>query len=96
MRANSDKNHLLLSCNESSTIVIDGSSIETNTKEVLLGITIDKDLKFDDHVNSLCQKACQKLNARAHLAPNMNVEKRIIMKTFMVSTWILFLSLDVP
>ena len=74
-RANSDKNHLLLSCNESSTIVIDGSSIETNTKEVLLGITIDKDLKFDDHVNSLCQKACQKLNARAHLAPNMNVEK---------------------
>ena len=96
MRANSDKNHLILSCNESSTIVIDGSSIETNTKEVLLGITIDKDLKFDDHVNILCQKACQKLNACAHLAPNMNVEKRIIMKTFMVSTWILSLSLDVP
>ena len=86
MKANSDKSHLLLSCNEPSTLVIDGSSIETNTKEVLLGITIDKDLKFDDHVNSLCKKACQKLNALARLAPYMNVEKRrIIMKAFIES-----------
>ena len=58
MKANGDKGHLLLSCNEPSTLVIDGSSIETNTKEVLLGITIDKDLKFNDHVNSFCKKAC--------------------------------------
>ena len=46
--------------------MIDGSSTETNTKEeVLLGITIDKDLNFDDYVNSLCKKTCQKLNALA-------------------------------
>ena len=56
MKANSDKSHLLLSFNEPSTIAIDGSSIEINTKDVLLGIPIDKDLKFDDHVNSLCKK----------------------------------------
>ena len=86
MKANSDKIHLLLSCNEPSTLVIDGSSIEKNTKEVLLGITIDKNLKFDDHVNSLCKKACQKLNALAQLAPYMSVEKRrIIMKAFIES-----------
>ena len=67
----------------------DGSSIEINTKEVLLGITIDKDLKFDDHVNSLCKKAFQKLNALARLAPFMNVEKRrIIMKAFIESVTI--------
>ena len=83
MKANSNKSHLLLICNEPSTLVIDGSSIETNTKEVLHGITIDKDLKFDDHVNSLCKRACQTLNALACLAPYMNVEKRmIIMKAF--------------
>ena len=75
MKANSDKSHLLLSCNEPSTLVIDGSSIETNTKEVLLGITIDKDLKFDDHVNSLCKKACKKLDVLACLAPYMDVGK---------------------
>ena len=86
MKDSSDRSHLLLSFNEPSTLVIDGSSIETNTKEVLLGITIDKDLKFDDHVNSLCKKACQKLNALARLAPYMNVEKRrIIMKAFIES-----------
>ena len=75
MKANSDKSHLLLSYNEPSKLVIDGSSFETNTKEVLLGITIDKDLKFDDHVNSFCKKACQKLNALSRLAPYMNVKK---------------------
>ena len=86
MKANSGKSHLLLSYNEPSKLVIDGSSIETNTKEVLLGITIDKDLKFDDHVNNLCKKACQKLNALTCLAPYMNVEKRrIIMKAFIES-----------
>ena len=75
-----------MSCNEPSTLVIDGFYIETNTKEVLLGIAIDKDLKFDDHVNSLCKKACQKLNALARLAPYMSVEKRrIIMKAFIES-----------
>ena len=84
MKANSDKSHLIMSCNEPSTLVIDGSSIETNTKGVFLGITIDKDLKFDDHINSLCKKACQKLNALARLAPYMKVEKKrtITMKAF--------------
>ena len=41
MKANSDKSHILLSCSEPSTALIDGSSIEFNTKEILLGITIE-------------------------------------------------------
>ena len=89
MKANSDKSDLLLSCYEPSTLVIDGSPIETNTKEVLFGITIDKDLKFDDHANSLSKTACQKLNALARLAAYMNVEKRrIIMKAFIESQFV--------
>ena len=48
MKANSDKSDILLSLREPSTALIDGSSIESNTKEILLGITIDRDLKFDD------------------------------------------------
>ena len=83
IKANIDISHLLLSYNEPFALVIDGPSMETNTKEVLPGITIDKDLKFDEDVNSLFKKACQKLNALARLASNMNVEKRrIIMKAF--------------
>ena len=89
MKANNDKSHLLLSCNEPSTLATDGCSIETNTKKCFL--------EFDDHVNSLCKKACQKLNAFVRLASHMNVKKRrIIMKAFRVSIWIMSLSLDVP
>ena len=62
MKANSHKSHLILSCSEPSAALIDGSSIESNTKEILLGIPIDRDLKVDEHVNNLCKKACQKLN----------------------------------
>ena len=76
MKVNSDKSHLLLSCKESSTELIDGSSIKSNTKEILLGITIDRELEFVGHVSDLCEKACQKLNLLAHLAPFMNVDNK--------------------
>ena len=34
----------------------------------LLGITIDKDLKFDKHVLKLCSKANQKLSVFSRIA----------------------------
>ena len=86
MKANSDKSHLILSCAEATTAVIDGLPIVSSKTEVLLGITIDRELKFDDHVNRLCKKASLKLNALARIAPFMNVsKKRIIMKSFIES-----------
>ena len=54
------KSNLLLSCSEPSTVVIDGCPIKLNIKEVLLIIIINKKLKFDDHGNNICKKACQK------------------------------------
>ena len=42
MKATSDKTHILLSCSEPSTALVDGSFIESNTKEILLGMTIDR------------------------------------------------------
>ena len=47
MKDNSDKNHFLMSCSGISTPLIDGFSIDSSIKEVLLGITIDKELKFE-------------------------------------------------
>ena len=76
IKANSDKSHILLYCSEPSTALIDGSSIESNTKEILLEIAIDIDLNFDELNNNLCKKACQKLNALVPLAPFMDVDKR--------------------
>ena len=69
-----------LYCSEPSTVLIDGCSFKSNTNEILLRITIDRDLKVDDHVNNLCKKACQNFNALARLGTFMNVDKkRIVM-----------------
>ena len=76
MKANSDKCHLLLSCSEPSTALLGGSSVESSTEEILLGIAVDRDLKFDDHIKNLCKKAYEKLSVLACLAPFMNVDKK--------------------
>ena len=68
MKTNSDKSHLITNCAEATTPVIDSLSIDFS-KTVLLGITIDHELKFDDH-------------AFARIAPFMNVTKKRIMKSF--------------
>ena len=84
MKANSDKSHLIMSCTEVTTAMIDGLPIDSGKTEVLLGITIDHELKFDAHVNYLCKKASLKLNAR--IAPFMNVsKKRMIMKSHLLN-----------
>ena len=85
MKANSDKSNFIMSC-EATTAVIDGLPIDSSKTVVLLGITIDHELKFDEHVNHLCTKVSLKLNALARIAPFMNVsKKRIIMKSFIES-----------
>ena len=55
--------------------MIDGLPIDSSKTEVLLGITIDHELKFDDHVNNLSKKASLKLNALARIPPFMNFSK---------------------
>ena len=75
-----------MSCIEATTVVIDGFPTDSSKTEVLLGITIDHELKFDDHVNYLCKKVSLKLNALARIARFMNAsKKRIIMKSFIQS-----------
>ena len=36
--------------------------LENSKEEVILGITIDNKLTFDNHIKSMCRKAGQKLN----------------------------------
>ena len=67
MKANSHKSHLITSCTEATTAMIDGLPIDSSKTGVLLGITIYHELKFHDHANYLSKKADQKLNALAVL-----------------------------
>ena len=76
MKASSDKSHLIMSCAEATTAMIDGLPFNSSKTKVLLGITVDHEPKFDDHVNRLCKKASLKLNALARIASFMNVSKK--------------------
>ena len=49
--------------------------IPLTDKVKLLGVTIDSQLKFDDHVKALCQKANRKVSAFSRVAPYLNHEK---------------------
>ena len=75
MKAISDTSHLIMSCTEATTAMIDGFPNDSSKTEVLLGITFDHELKFDDHVNYLCKKTSLKLNALARIVRFMNVSK---------------------
>ena len=61
MKVNTGKSHLLLSGNSRATATIDNSYIESEDEQVLLGITIDSNLTFENHINSICKKASQKV-----------------------------------
>ena len=86
MKVNTDKIHLLVSGNVRATAKIDNINIESENEQVLLGITIDSNLTFENHIHNIFKRASQKLNALAKIAPSMNMQKRrIIMKFFVTS-----------
>ena len=72
MKVNTGKSHLLLSGNSRATATIDNSYIESEDEQVLLGITIDSNLTFENHIRNICMKANQKF-ALARIAPYMNI-----------------------
>ena len=76
MKANSDKSHLLMSGTEETHVNVDDSMIKSTQKEILLGINLNSELKFEDHVNFMCKKASQKLYALARIAPSMDLKQR--------------------
>ena len=91
MKVNTGKSHLLLSGNSRATATIDNSYTESEDEQVLLGITIDSNLTFENHINSICKKSSQKLNALARIAPYMNIQKRTtFMKSFVTSQFSYF------
>ena len=63
MKANPDKYHMILSDKNQCTITVGDELVVSSDQEKLLGIKIDKELKFNLHVESLRKKASQKVNA---------------------------------
>ena len=85
MKANSGKSHILMSDTEKTHANVDGCMIKSSQKETLLGINLDSELKFEDHVNFMCKKANQKLYALSRIAPFMDLKQGRNMKAFVES-----------
>ena len=86
MKMNTDKSHLLLSGNTKLISNIDNNLIESEKEQVLLGITVDSNLSFEEHINNLCKKASQKLNTLATISGYMDIQKcRTLVKSFIMS-----------
>ena len=77
--------------------MIDSNYTESKKDQVLLGITIDSNLTFENHINNICKRASQKLNALARVAPyHEYAEKKNNHEIFCnVSVWVLSVNLDV-
>ena len=86
-KANADKFHLLISNHSKDlTIKVENEVIECCDSVKLLGITIDNELKFGEHVSKLCKKASQKFHALARISNFVCQDKlRTLMKAFIES-----------
>ena len=84
---NAAKCHFLLSgpknVAEHTYVKVGDQIIWESLKEILLGLTIDKKLKFQDHVHSMIKKASSKLAALTRLARFLCFDKKkILMNSF--------------
>ena len=88
MKLNQDKCHLLVSGykNENVWANIGNEKIWESNKQKLLGLDIDRNLNFNEHVSSLCRKVGNKLSVLARLSNFMSFkQRRILLKTFIES-----------
>ena len=86
MKLNTDKFYLLSNSQEPNTLKIGDLHINNSLSEKLLRITFDCKLKFNKHIENISQKASQKLNTLAILAPYMGTTKKgILMNAFFKS-----------
>ena len=88
MKLNTDKCYLLLLGYKHEQVWANiGKDLVWKSNDVkLLGITINRDLKFDKHVLKHCSKANQKLSALSRMAKRLSFNKRrILFKAFVES-----------
>ena len=86
LKANPDKFHILLSTKNDLSLKLNEVTISNSNCEKLLGIKIDNGLTFESHVETLCKKASQKLNALSRIASSLKFDQRkTIMNAFITS-----------
>ena len=88
MKLNQDKCHFLISGNtpEYLWVQVGEYKIWESPQEKLLGLNIDKNLNFNQHLSIICKKASSKVRALARVAKIIPFEqKRLLMNSFIQS-----------
>ena len=76
MNTNPGKCHVIWSSNTQREIHFDNTSIASSLRKKLLGITLDSELKFEEHINKICNIVNKKLNAPHRIPSHMSFDKR--------------------
>ena len=86
LKNNVDKCHVLVSTNKPVGIKVGDYTIDNSECEKLLGVKIDVNLNFNNHISDLCKKASRKISALARVTPFMGFNKRkLLMNAFFTS-----------
>ena len=86
LKNNVDKCHVLVSTSKLVGIKVGDYTIDNSECEKLLGVKIDVNLNFNDHISDLCKKASRKISALARVTPFMGLSKRkLLMNAFFIS-----------
>ena len=86
MKENPGKCHLLTSTTASIAIKIKDNEILNSESEKLLGVTIDHQLNFNNHLQKILEKANQKVHVLARITSYMRIPKRkLLMNSFFIS-----------
>ena len=68
--------HALVSTNKHLNMKVCDYTIGNSQCEKLLGVKIDVNLNFIEHISDLCKKANRKISALARIAPFVSIEKK--------------------
>ena len=60
LKANPGKSHILFSSKKPEIVSVDGISLVASSHEKLLGVIIDSELKFENHITEQCLKVNEK------------------------------------
>ena len=83
MKANPEKCDLLMNVNRSTIIKIGEHTVSNSYPEKLLGVKINSQLKFSNHLETIVKKANQKVHVLARIMPYMCISKRkLLMNAF--------------
>ena len=63
MKAHPDGCHFICSSSAKLSIMIENEQIRNSSCEKLLGVFFDNKLTFQSHLDNICKKASQRLNA---------------------------------